>query len=71
MIEDNNQRLTFSAHRVVEEVLIGQSDTVFKFCLVGPAELGGLADVEEFAWGSIRTCSVPFDASLVSDNLCD
>ena len=35
MIEDNNRRLTLSAHRVVEEVLIGQSDAVFKFCLVG------------------------------------
>ena len=27
--------LALGAHRVVEEILVGQSDTVFKFCLVG------------------------------------
>ena len=58
-------------HRIRQEVLVGEADAVFEFGLVGPAEGGGLGDIEELARCAVRTGGVPLDLAFVADDLGD
>ena len=42
------------AHRVVEEICVGESYAVGKLCGVGPSKAGGFAHVEELARSAVR-----------------
>ncbi len=63
--------LSFRTHRILQKILIGQTDSVFKFGFVGPTQLGGFAHVQELAGGAVRTGGVPEDFAFVPHNLGD
>ena len=68
---ESTEMLAFGADRVVEEVGVGETDAVLQLGLVGPAEGGGLRDVEELAGGAVGTGGVPLDAAFVADDFGD
>ena len=63
-----HRALPLRPHRVVQEILIAESDAVFKLGFVSPAEIGGFAYIQKLARGTVRTGGVPFDFALITDN---
>ena len=52
--------LPFGTHRVVEEILVGQADAVFKFCLISPTKLCSFRYIQQFAVFPMPTlCVLP------------
>ncbi len=55
------------AHWIIEEIFICKTDSVFKFCGVGPAKCLGLGYVEELSGGTVWLGGIPADLACVAD----
>lgn len=64
-------RLAFCTHRVVQEVLVGQAQTVFQFRLVSPAQIGSLRHIQQLAGSTVRLGGIPLDLAGVAHDLGD
>ena len=41
--------LAFGTHRIIQEILVGQAQTVFQLGLVSPAQIGSLGHIQQLA----------------------
>ena len=61
--------LAFCTHWIVKEVGVGQAYAILKLGLIGPSELCGFRDIEEFAGCAIGAGGVPVDSTFVAYDL--
>ncbi len=70
-MKSEGKRSALGAHRVVEEIFVGEADAFGKWGRGGPAEAGGLAHVEELAGCAVGLGGIPLDAAFVADGRRD